>query len=368
MFSHRSKPARTRQRSFRPTIEALEGRLVPAITDMTDLAWQTMNTPDAPTHLYLNFDGFKDDTHSVAPFDGNFDQINDIVFRVAEIYSPFNVEVSRRDGFNNYDTGNGSSTVFIGDDSANTTTNPDGSITNLIHGYTPGEYTDSPSTAHPDHVPRSNPFNLAFVDPVGADGVFRSHSDTDGIVSAIAHETGHTFGLGHVVTHPIHNMGDMANQLLAAMRGETPPEEIMSYDSPNTLFVDQTFELTDQNFDGTTTKSDPGVVPTYQGTPLQTQNSFTYLQQVLGNRPGDGFRHVVHPALVDPRHLGNTSSNWRPYTTYTGTVDREGDYVVYQAVNMLFDWQVQIDLTPADGSDFADLPGRQPDRLPVRPL
>src|SRR5262245_44486668 len=80
-------------------VEQLEDRLVPASiapTEMADLA--RMFPPHAgPTSLLLNFDGFSD--RGVAPFmavSANRDQdIQDIVFRVSEIVSPFDVRVSR---------------------------------------------------------------------------------------------------------------------------------------------------------------------------------------------------------------------------------------------------------------------------------
>src|SRR5262245_60312964 len=108
--NHRSR----KSRPYRPTLEHLEAREVPAgITDMTDLAKQLVVAPNGPTHIYLNFDGYQDGDHTVAAYTGSVDdkpmeledQINDILFRVSEMFSPFNVAVSRLDGFNNYDGG-----------------------------------------------------------------------------------------------------------------------------------------------------------------------------------------------------------------------------------------------------------------------
>src|SRR5262245_4520992 len=110
------------KRSARLDLEHLESRLVPAgITDMTALAAALVPTPTSPTHLYLNFDGYQDDTHTVAAYNGSAQTINDIIFRTSEIFSPFNVEVSRVDGAGFFDPGNGSTTIFIGDDTANIT-------------------------------------------------------------------------------------------------------------------------------------------------------------------------------------------------------------------------------------------------------
>ncbi len=54
--ARRSGPARA-DRRVRLSLEALEDRLVPAITDMTQLA-ALFPTPTQPAHLYVNFDGF----------------------------------------------------------------------------------------------------------------------------------------------------------------------------------------------------------------------------------------------------------------------------------------------------------------------
>ena len=145
-----------------------------AITDMTALAASLVHTPNQPTHVYLNFDGYQDDTHTVAAYDGSARTINHIIYRVSEIFSPLNVEVSRIYGTGSFDANNGNTTIFIGDDSANITNTgllaavlggPDEQCRCLhslsVLGYHPGE------TLGDQHTPHSNPYNLAFVDPVG---------------------------------------------------------------------------------------------------------------------------------------------------------------------------------------------------------
>ena len=79
----------------------------------------------------------------------------------------------------------------------------------------------------------------------------------------------------------------------------------MSYDTSNEYFADATFNITSQNFDPATGTTVPyaKAAPTYDGTALLTQNSFTYLEQVIGDRPDDGLSHVVHSASVDPNHF-----------------------------------------------------------------
>jgi hypothetical protein len=327
----------SKRRTFRPLVEDLEVRMVPAVTDMTALAQQLVSTPDAPTHLYLNFDGFQDNKHFVAPYKESPVVINDIMYRVSEIFSPFNVEVSRLYGFGNYDGYNGSTTVFVGDDSANNQTDPNtGAVTtNNVGGYTPAQFSDYPMVHNQDHVLHSNAFNLAFVDPVGvgADGSDTSWDMTQ-TAQAIAHEAGHTFGLAHVLS-------DNGN-------GTATPE-IMSYsDVTNQYFADSTFNITDLN--GGSDHHAPDDAPIYQGTALQTQDSFTYLGQVLGYRPGDGYHHVVHGDSIDPAYRPSVVTNLSNYSTKFGTIDRDGDYVVYRMqVSQSFDLNIDVTPTGAGG-------------------
>src|SRR5262249_14089012 len=88
----RTPPRRPRARLG---VEHFETRLVPAVVDMTALAVQLTPTPAQATHLYLNFDGYQDDSHTVFPLNIPAQTVNDILYRVSEIFSPFNVEVSR---------------------------------------------------------------------------------------------------------------------------------------------------------------------------------------------------------------------------------------------------------------------------------
>ena len=74
----------------------------------------------------------------------------------------------------------------------------------------------------------------------------------------------------------------------------------MSYDSSEFYYANHTFSITDLNFTGTQTFSDPTQQPIWQGTNLLTENSFTYLQAVLGLRANDSAFHVADAASVDP--------------------------------------------------------------------
>ena len=89
--------------------------------------------------------------------------IRDIVYRVSEIFSPFNVRVSVIHGNGNFSKANGDSTIFIGDDPAN----KDGGGFNATHSYVSWNSADYPGLANGVfHVPNSNAYDLGFVDPI----------------------------------------------------------------------------------------------------------------------------------------------------------------------------------------------------------
>src|SRR5262249_49428642 len=155
--------------------------------------------------------------------------------RTSELFSPFDVQVIRRFGDGDHATDGGASTIFVGDDSDNGT-----GTANRIHAFTPADDSDFPGNAKGIfHQPNSDSSDVAFVDPVdfspmpSPNGNVRSQSTVQ-ISQAIAHEAGHTFGLAHVLS--------------------APSGEVMSYDAANDHFADQTFSITDLNFNGTTTE------------------------------------------------------------------------------------------------------------------
>jgi hypothetical protein len=293
-------------------VEQLEDRLVLSITDLTQLAL-LFPAHSGPTHLYLNFDGWHDTTHSIAAFSGTNQDIQEILFRTAEIYAPFDVQVSRMFGDGIRDqSSNGNTTIFIGANSANV--DPTGA--KYPYAFTPWYSEDYPGINKGDqHQPNSDLYDVAWVDPVGQKANSTSWitvwSDAQ-ISRYVAHEAGHTFGLAHTLT------------------GST--SDLMSYDAPEQFFANHTFSITDLNFNGTQTVSDPTQQPEWQGTAIITQNSFTYLQAVLGPRPSDGTFHVADTGVVDPglqaiRPLASTLSVG---SNDLGSIHSAGDYDVYR--------------------------------------
>jgi hypothetical protein len=322
-------------------LEALEDRRL-----MTAAAWIPYEMSQVALHypahvgttnLYLNFDGgsisdgqaggSKTIASYVAPAGQDRNQaIEDIIYRTAEIFSPFNVRVHILRGAGHYSTTNGDTTIFIGDNAANKDSNGN----NEDYSSTPYSSSDLPGGPKGfDHIPNSDPYDLAFVDATHLDVPSQSLvTEGDlGIAQDIAHEAGHTFGLAHV---------------LAA-----PQFDIMSYNSwGNNNFLDSTLDITDLNNNGTTT-THTGDYPTVDAidstgrtfsTRIFEQNSFAYLRAALGNKavevdpyPHDqADRTSVSPdyyaALGDPTVI-------TPSSHPTATLSNFGEYDVYTLSN-----------------------------------
>jgi hypothetical protein len=283
---------------------------------MTQLA-QHFATHLGPTQLNLNFEGgtITDDqaggTRTVSAFTAqpgaNRDRaIQDIVYRVSEIFAPFNVQVRRRYGAGGYSTANGDTTIFIGAEASNVQTVGKATVKTATAG-TPWNSSDYPGSVKGlDHAPNSDDYDLAFVDPVGN---FRGSNQTvwedATIAQAIAHEAGHTFGLAHVLSNPV--------------------KEVMSYDAGNSFFANQTFAITANNYDPSTgtVKTDSREVPQAFGyidffgqqlpMPLNivTQNSFTTLSATLGqlNLNNDPYpHHLADKGAVDPSYCARAGA------------------------------------------------------------
>src|SRR6185295_10521480 len=93
--SRRASSARS-DWNVRPQLEMLECRELMSITDMTGVA-SLFPRHSGPTVIYLNFDG--NSAQGVSAFQsttGNLSSdIHEILFRVSQIYAPFDVQVMR---------------------------------------------------------------------------------------------------------------------------------------------------------------------------------------------------------------------------------------------------------------------------------
>jgi hypothetical protein len=267
----------------------------PAITDYAELAAQVTTPHQGPTIIYLNFDGgdvsYQDVTgltvtQHMAAFVGhaNMDrnqEIQTIINDVAQIYAPFNVQVQQISGVGNYDSSNnGNTTIFVGGDSNDV----DSTGRKYASSFTPFIFCDCPgATKGYNHLPHSDPYNLAFADPLfqqQAGGPMLSEDDAQ-LAEGIAHEAGHTFGLMHVLT------GDGSGT-----RNLQNPPDIMSYDAPNQQFLNQAYPLTDLNYDparGGLVHGGDHFYPQWNNNrtieTMKTQNSYAYLLAVLGAHP-----------------------------------------------------------------------------------
>lgn len=298
------------------TRQVLDGALAPMLTSMTELAAQ-YPTKTAPTMLYVNFDGST--SRSIAPFASanREDDMQEILFRTAEIFAPFNVQVVRMFGNDTISRVNGNTTIFVGNDA---------SITGF-GGYTPAKNSDYPAdnTSY-DHRINSNPFDIAIVDPMNGTAV-ASNLWTSQV---IAHEAGHTFGLAHVLS--------------------SPGQDIMSYDSSNVAFLNQTFNVTNlnNNQNGMVTPTDAVQPVWYRKLPavgfgsfqfnlhevydIKLQNSYTTLTKLLGSNPAIR-DSVANLSAVDPGFAaGQFNLPLMVGRTLTGTIERQGDYDVFTYV------------------------------------
>jgi hypothetical protein len=220
--------------------------------------------------------------------------------QAGQFFAPFNVQVKQLSGAGKYDQGNGNTTIFIGGNAHNV----DGNGLKTLDSSTPAEFTDNPGTVLGLlHAPDSEPYHLAFVDPMAQNvrgGTWTNRQTTGQISLDIAHEAGHTFGLAHVLT------GGTADPD-GSVTSSSFPGDVMSYDAlgaPNPGFLNQTFPVTDVNYNPTTRGLDhdgaamyamtyhqqfnPFSPSTYFTDPVAVatqQNSYTYLQAVLGANP-----------------------------------------------------------------------------------
>jgi hypothetical protein len=314
------------------SVERLEDRLV-LNADVAQLPVALGGYPAAgPTHLYMNFDGYTlPPIGSLVTSQNLSDQvIQDTLYRTYEMFAPFNVQVSRLLGNGNFDaSGDGGTTVFVG-------TNLGGDT------YTPDSNTDYP---HPslslDHRPNSDSNDMAFVNPGGPN----TGTSAVSIAQALAHEAGHTFGLAHVRTDTLPG-GQFATDAVGDPKNfPGTVGDLMSYNSSgvsHTFFANQSLPLTLANFNGTQNTFDSDLTYDYVDNNIgyafapNTQNSFLYLQEVLGARPALPAFSVAHANSVDPS-VQNTFSpqndtvvSTDSFITKAGTIVHAGDYAVEQ--------------------------------------
>lgn len=356
--SHRSTARR--RGPWRLQLEALENRLVPTTWNYTHLV-QVINQSNGayphngPTHLYLNFDG-KD---SILPYaNGSVAQttqdIEQILFMASEVYAPFNVEVSEITGKGNYDQSNtGATTIFIGYDPSNV--NAKGKF---ARSYTPALNADFPGiNKFFDHTPNSDGQDVAYVDPFSSKGV----QSVSQIVSGVVHEAGHTFGLAHVRTD-VDVAGNFLQDPLYPTPGTVP--DVMSYTDNNLRFANQTFPTTGWNNTPSGLQLDRlNEIPKWvslrilgipvAGDDVVTQNSFTYLENVLGDRPAEpGFR-AIHSNLLDSGVvskyvINNDTLTAANHLSASGTIANLGDFDVNQWTATA-DQTIRIDVNGSNG-------------------
>ena len=334
----------------------------PPPTSMTQLAQDMISqgklaAPSGPTYLYLNFDGWKackyNGNNDVTAFSGTAGDVASILYRTAEAYAPFNVIIQQISGNGNYATSGGASTIFVGN--------------NISGGgdFTPNDFMDYPhSGGSTSHVVNSDANDVAFVSQ-GFVGLCTSTDRDAQIANDVAHEAGHTFGLAHIRTD-----GNTDSSGTPTYRTTNPPD-VMSYDSNNDFFSNTTYNVTDAN----NTSTDTTLLPDYDGLGnILTQNSFTYLETVLGARPATsqigvndenitvinaGFQTIdfVDPGFyssMPSEHAASISSA----SSESGNLARTGDYAAYQlGLINLSSWVAGQDLaiTPGSGSTSLSL-------------
>ena len=200
------------------------------LTSLSEVA-ALFPTPGQTTKLFLNFEGSAAELVSSfqATTDNRERDIQEIMFRTAQTFAPFNVEVQQFVGNGQMAESGGHTTIFIGDKMGNTVwmENNDGSFhINYKRAFADGDYPCLNRSVF--HQPNSDEFNTGFVDPLSySENAGWDSNDNDSIARAIGHEAGHTFGLAHVKS------------------GTTP--DLMSYSTSNKRAIYTEFPLTSDN-------------------------------------------------------------------------------------------------------------------------
>lgn len=306
-------PASRTRGAFRARlgVEALEQRQLLSVTSMEAVALQHPSPHTGTTQLYLNFDGDTSQKPLTSTGPWTDRDVQDILFRTAERFAPFDVDVigAYQQGW--YAKGKGATTVFIG---------PDTDPSKPAQAYTPSASTDKPSffPGISLHLPNSNSEDYAYVEPSGI-------WSNDKISMSVAHEAGHTFGLVHVRT-----TGTDPDPL---KQGPAGVPDVMRYDGTTKSFLNQSFPITAYNWNPSKQQAEnTGAVYYWYPDQITKQNSFQYLKAVLGSRLADDVASIVHTSSVDltafkdsPAQSFGSGISKVP----SGVIDRYGDYDVF---------------------------------------
>lgn len=158
------------------------------------------------------------------------------------------------------------------------------------------------------------------------------------IADAIAHEAGHTFGLGHVENPPLNSPADPT----------LGPPDIMSYDAVHRRFLNEWLPLTSRNTSGDSIAVLPAwveegespyeyrVIEGYtlrRDIFLSQQNSYQFLEAVLGRRPADDYSNNLSTdsavGATGSRFLLGTDDVGTFFNVHRGVIERYGDYDVF---------------------------------------
>jgi hypothetical protein len=288
--------------------------------ELSELAGHFRPQP-GPTKLYINFDGwlnFDGKGNVVIPFTsaipGQRDRdIQEILYRVAEEFAPFNVQVARMFGNGRHDQGpGGNATIFIGAQ----TTNLDEGGRKYQHFYSRGRNHLTKQRERDTTYPFvSAPYHLAFLDPVGQrpdSAAWVNIASLSGLSRAIAHEAGHCWGLVHV------HGADL--------------QDFMNYDDATKqfAFLDRTFPSADLNFDPKAGKMAHVPLLRYRGETIASQNSYRFLMKVLGPRPLDDHPNVANSHLVDAAYSEGAAQDLFMDAPVSGEIAPRGDYDVFR--------------------------------------
>ncbi|MCB0850970.1 MAG: hypothetical protein KDD63_01905, partial [Bacteroidetes bacterium] len=181
------------------------------------------------------------------------------------------------------------------------------------------------------------------------------------LINTISHEIGHTFGLKHVRTNGPDYPSSFANLeswlstspvapdppgLPVQSNSPIPPTipsnipEVMSYDSPNSIFEDKELPITvfnniDRDGDGTPELKWEGKdrYPKWKNVIIETQNSYRYLGYVLGRRFPDLIANVADRTAIMQEEDRNAVYLYslNPHRTFQGVFNESDRNLIKSA-------------------------------------